>query len=160
MHNRWTWTLSRCKDNTDSTRDHGMWQGHIMQQSNFRQRKTKMNWHRNFTSRLTEDEHWAGKLTHSEHRFPAPSSSKEGCRKPVPGVWAGNNTHSSEKFIVLNMGTAGAWAQHPAPSSIQHCLKTERGRYAPRQLSFKWNVLRARCVSADLEERPKMSLLV
>ena len=25
--------------------------------------------------------------THSEHRFPAPSSLKEGCRKPVLGVW-------------------------------------------------------------------------
>ena len=25
---------------------------------------------------------------HSEHRFPAPSSLKEGCRKPVLGVWA------------------------------------------------------------------------
>ena len=26
--------------------------------------------------------------THSEHRFPAPSSLKEGCRKPVLGVWS------------------------------------------------------------------------
>ena len=26
-------------------------------------------------------------FAHSEHRFPAPSSLKEGCRKPVLGVW-------------------------------------------------------------------------
>ena len=26
-------------------------------------------------------------LTHSEHRFPAPPSLKEGCRKSVLGVW-------------------------------------------------------------------------
>ena len=30
----------------------------------------------------------AGARPHSEHRFPAPSS-KEGCRKPVLGVWSG-----------------------------------------------------------------------
>ena len=29
---------------------------------------------------------WLGFFPHSEHRFPAPSS-KEGCRKPVLGVW-------------------------------------------------------------------------
>ena len=28
-----------------------------------------------------------GCRTHSEHRFPAPSSLKEGCRKPMLGVW-------------------------------------------------------------------------
>ena len=33
--------------------------------------------------------HSAWPWTHSEHRFPAPSSLKEGCRKPVLGVWAG-----------------------------------------------------------------------
>ena len=31
----------------------------------------------------------AGAGPHSEHRFPAPSS-KEGCRKPVLGVWSGD----------------------------------------------------------------------
>ena len=29
-----------------------------------------------------------GLSAHSEHRFPAPSSLKEGWRKPVLGVWA------------------------------------------------------------------------
>ena len=29
----------------------------------------------------------SGAGTHSEHRFPAPSTLKEGCRKPVLGVW-------------------------------------------------------------------------
>ena len=29
---------------------------------------------------------WRGH-SHSDHRFPAPSSLEEGCRKPVPGVW-------------------------------------------------------------------------
>ena len=38
-------------------------------------------------SRLTLEKK-RGSYTHSEHRFPAPSSKlKEGCRKPVLGVW-------------------------------------------------------------------------
>ena len=32
-----------------------------------------------------KEELWS--WAHSEHRFPAPSSLKEGCRKPVLGVW-------------------------------------------------------------------------
>ena len=38
-----------------------------------------------------------GYWTHSEHRFPAPSSKgrKEGCRKPVLGVWVVNRQHQA-----------------------------------------------------------------
>ena len=37
-------------------------------------------------TRLAPSERF-GYWSHSEHRFPAPSSLKEGCRKPVFGVW-------------------------------------------------------------------------
>ena len=38
------------------------------------------------------------RVPHSEHRFPAPSS-KEGCRKPVLGVWVGAARLSAWKVI-------------------------------------------------------------
>ena len=48
--------------------------------------------------------HWH---THSEHRFPAPSS-KEGCRKPVLGVWLTQsdlfNTKSQSRNVNIGVG--------------------------------------------------------
>ena len=62
---------------------------------------------------------------HSEHRFPAPSSLKEGCRKPVLGVWLrpSHLEHSPPRLQALSL-LSKANSRHFRSQNIsvgQHC---------------------------------------
>ena len=63
---------------------------------------------------------WPGFGPHSEHRFPAPSSLKEGCGKPVLGVWVWPNTSGQETSWCAGIIWPGFWQDvtDPLPVSL------------------------------------------
>ena len=63
---------------------------------------------------------WPGFGPHSEHRFSAPSSLKEGCGKPVLGVWVWPNTSGQETSWCAGIIWPGFWQDvtDPLPVSL------------------------------------------
>ena len=61
---------------------------------------------------------WPGFGPHSEHRFPAPSSLKEGCGKPVLGVWVWPNTSGQETSWCAGIIWPGFWQDVTDPLPV------------------------------------------
>ena len=114
--------------------------------------------------------------SHSEHRFPAPSL-KEGCRKPVLGVWEGRSLparadreddvsgHQQRSVGIVSSGApsdAGCSAAAAVPQSECCCCKTivsEKctfetvNRFAPASLHFAETTLPSAAVRTGTGRR-------